>query len=369
MAKVENISFAENFPISFAGLEKEAEKVMGAGGFGYVQSGAGGEETLRKNTESFAKYSIVPRMLRDVSVPDTSVTLFGKTYPYPVFLAPIGMQRLEHKEGEIASARAAATYGIPFIQSTVSSYSIEEVAAATGNSSKWFQLYWSNHEEAAFNMVSRAEEAGYEAIVLTVDTVMMGWREADLRNNFSPLKLGYGKANYESDPVFMSSLKDGDVVQGILDNIHHPTLSWEHVARLKERTNLPILLKGILHPEDAKLAVEKGIDGIIVSNHGGRQLDGVTAAIDALGPISKEVNGRIPVLFDSGIRRGSDVVKALALGADAICLGRPYVYGLAIGGQAGVEKVLANFIEETKVSLSLAGVCSLKDIDGLQLLR
>jgi isopentenyl diphosphate isomerase/L-lactate dehydrogenase-like FMN-dependent dehydrogenase len=369
MAKVENISFAESFPISYTELEKEAEKKMGAGGFGYVQSGAGGEETLRKNTESFAKYSIVPRMLRDVSVPDTSVTLFGKTYPYPIFLAPIGMQRLEHEEGEIASSRAAAVYHVPFIQSTVSSYSIEEIAAATGSSPKWFQLYWSNHEETAFNMVRRAEEAGYEAIVLTVDTVMMGWREADLRNNFSPLKLGYGKANYESDPVFMSSLKDGDVVQGILDNIHHPTLSWEHVARLKEKTNLPILLKGILHPEDAKLAVDKGLDGIIVSNHGGRQLDGVTAAIDALEPIAKAVNGRIPVLFDSGIRRGSDAVKALALGADAVCLGRPYVYGLAIGGQAGVEKVLANFIEETRVSLSLAGVSSLKEIAGLKLIR
>lgn len=369
MAKVENISFAENFPISFKELEEEAEKVMGAGGFGYVQSGAGGEETLKKNIESFAKYSIVPRMLRDVSVPDISVNLFGKTYPYPVFLAPIGMQRLEHSEGELASARAAASFGIPFIQSTVSSYSIEEVANATGTSPKWFQLYWSNYEDAAFSMVRRAEESGYEAIVLTVDTVMMGWREADLRNNFSPLKLGYGKANYESDPVFMATLHDGDVVQGILDNIHHPTLSWEHIARLKEKTSLPILLKGILHPEDARLAVEKGIDGIIVSNHGGRQLDGVIAAIDALGPVVKEVKGRIPVLLDSGIRRGSDVVKALALGADAVCLGRPYVYGLAIGGQAGVEKVLANFIEETKVSLSLAGFGSLKEMAGLQLIR
>lgn len=369
MIQAEKSSLVENFPISFSELEAEAERKMSAGGFGYVRSGAGGEETLRKNTESFSKYSIVPRMLRNVSTPYTSVTFFGKTYPYPIFLAPVGMQRLAHEEGELASAKAAAIYQLPFIQSTVSSYAIEDVAAATCGSPKWFQLYWSNHEEVSFNMVRRAEEAGYEAIVLTVDTVIMGWREMDLRNNFSPLKLGFGKANYETDPVFMSSLPNGDVVQGILDNIHHPSLNWEHVARLKEKTDLPILLKGILHPEDAKLAIENGIDGIIVSNHGGRQLDGATGAIDALPQIARKVKGRIPVLFDSGIRRGSDIVKALALGADAVCLGRPYIYGLAVGGQAGVEKVLANFIEETKVSLSLSGVSSVKNIADLQLIR
>ena len=367
---LQNISSSESFPISFKELEQEAKQKMSVGGFGYVRSGAGNEETLRKNEESFSKLSFLPRFLRDVSELDTSVQLFGRTYPYPIFLAPVGMQKLAHQEGEIASAKAAATHRVPFVLSTVSSYSIEDVANATGNSPKWFQLYWSNNEEISFNMVKRAEEAGYEAIVLTVDTCMLGWRVEDMRNRFSPLKLGLGKANYEADPVFLRSLENQDaesIIQGILNNIHHPTLNWKHVAALKERTSLPILLKGILHPEDARLAIENGVDGIIVSNHGGRQLDGVNAAIDALPLIVEEIKGAVPVLFDSGIRRGTDVVKALALGADAVFIGRPFIYGLAVDGQNGVEKVLANFIEETKVSISLAGISSVKDLPALKI--
>ncbi|MBZ5752837.1 alpha-hydroxy acid oxidase [Metabacillus rhizolycopersici] len=367
---LQNISSSEYFPITYKELEQEAKQTMSVGGFGYVRSGAGNEETLRKNEESFSKLSFLPRFLRDVSELDTSVQLFGRTYPYPIFLAPVGMQKLAHKEGEIASAKAAATHRVPFVLSTVSSYSIEDVANATGDSPKWFQLYWSNNEEISFNMVKRAEEAGFEAIVLTIDTPMLGWRVEDIRNRFSPLKLGLGKANYEADPVFLRSLENQDaesIIHGILNNINHPTLNWKHVAALKERTSLPILLKGILHPEDARLAVENGIDGIIVSNHGGRQLDGVISAIDALPLIVEEVKGAVPVLFDSGIRRGTDVVKALALGADAVFIGRPFIYGLAVDGQNGVEKVLANFIEETKISISLAGISSVKDLPALKI--
>lgn len=367
---LQNISSSEYFPITYKELEQEAKQTMSVGGFGYVRSGAGNEETLRKNEESFSKLSFLPRFLRDVSELDTSVQLFGRTYPYPIFLAPVGMQKLAHKEGEIASAKAAATHRVPFVLSTVSSYSIEDVANATGDSPKWFQLYWSNNEEISFNMVKRAEEAGYEAIVLTIDTFMLGWRVEDMRNRFSPLKLGLGKANYEADPVFLRSLENQDtesIIQGILDNIHHPTLNWKHVAALKKQTSLPILLKGILHPEDARLAVENGIDGIIVSNHGGRQLDGVNAAIDALPLVVEEIKGAVPVLFDSGIRCGTDVVKALALGADAVFIGRPFIYGLAVDGQNGVAKVVANFIEETKVSISLAGISSVKDLPTLKI--
>ncbi|MCZ2260349.1 alpha-hydroxy-acid oxidizing protein [Sporosarcina sp. G11-34] len=342
---------------------------MAAGAFGYVQSGAGGEETLQRNIASFSKYAIVPRFLKDVSTLDTSITLFGRTYPYPLLIAPVGMQKIAHVDGEIATAKAAAAIGIPFIQSTVSSYSIEEIAEATADSPKWFQLYWSStDEEISYSMVKRAEEAGYEAIVLTVDTVVIGWREEDVRNQYSPLKQGFGKANYETDPVFMSSIPMNDfdsVIQGILDNIQHPALNWEKVAELKKRTSLPILLKGILHPEDAKLAVANGIDGIIVSNHGGRQLDGVIASIDALPAIVEAVEGKMPILFDSGIRRGSDIVKAIALGADAVLIGRPFMYGLAVGGQKGVEKVLENMLQEMKVSISLAGVTKLKDLRNL----
>ncbi|WP_205439591.1 alpha-hydroxy-acid oxidizing protein [Peribacillus alkalitolerans] len=369
---LQNISSTDYFPVSFEELEQQAIQKMSQGGFGYVRSGAGGEQTLRKNQESLSKLSIVPRVLRDVSKLDTSISLFGRTYVQPFLLAPVGMLKLAHEEGDIAVAKAAAAHQIPYVQSTVSSFSIEEVAEASLNSPKWFQLYWSNNEEISFSMVKRAEKAGYEAIILTVDTVMLGWREEDMRNRFSPLRLGVGKANYETDPVFSSSLAsldDESVIQGILDNVHHPSLNWTHIARLKKITSLPILLKGILHPEDALLAIENGVDGIIVSNHGGRQLDGVISAIDALPPIVRSVNGQIPVLFDSGIRRGSDIVKALALGAKAVFIGRPYVYALAIGGQVGVERVISNYIQDTKVSLSLAGVSSVKELPTINIVH
>ena len=366
---LQNINLDEPSPISFIELEKIAKEEMSPGAFGYVQSGAGGEETLLKNTSSFSKYSIVPRFLNDVSELDTSVTLFGRKYPTPLLIAPVGMQIIAHKDGDIATAKAAAAFGIPFIQSTVSGYSIEEIAKATGNSPKWFQLYWSStNDEISYSMVKRAEESGFEAIVLTVDTVMLGWREEDVRNSYSPLKQGFGKANYETDPVFLSSIPTNDfddIIQGILDNVYHPSLDWEKVAELKKRTSLPVLLKGILHPDDARKAIANGIDGIVVSNHGGRQLDGVIASIDALPSIAEAVEGKIPVLFDSGIRRGSDVVKAIALGADAVLIGRPFMYGLAADGQKGVENVLENIYQEMKVSLSLSGVTKLNDIRDL----
>lgn len=366
---LQNINTEKTVPSAFEELEAIAKEKMSVGAFGYVQSGASGEETLHKNVSSFSKYSIVPRFLNDVSELDTSVRLFDRTYPTPLLAAPVGVQGIAHEAGEVAAAKATANFGIPFIQSTVSSYSIEDIAEATGDSPKWFQVYYtSQNPEISYSMIERAEKAGYEAIVLTVDTVMLGWREEDVRNQYSPLKLGYGKANYETDPVFLSSLKSNDfesVIQAIVDNVYHPTLDWKKVAELKKRTSLPLLLKGILHPEDARQAVSNGIDGLIVSNHGGRQLDGVIASIDALPAIAEAVDGQVPILFDSGIRRGSDIVKALALGADAVCIGRPLVYGLAADGQKGVEQVLENLYEEMKVSLSLSGVTNLKDIRDL----
>lgn len=369
---LDTISSTENFPINFNELEQAAKEKLAAGPFGYIRSSAGGEETYRKNTESFAKYSIVPRFLTDVSALNTEVTIFGRTYPHPLFIAPVGVNKIAHEDGEIAVAKAAAKYEFPYIQSTVSSYSIEEIAAVTEGSSKWYQLYWSQNKEISFSMIKRAEEAGYEAIVLTVDTVMLGWREEDIRNQFSPLKRGFAKGNYASDPVFMAALPDHEeetIINSIIENIYHPSLNWDNIAELKERTSLPILIKGILHPDDAKLAIEKGIDGIIVSNHGGRQLDGVIASIDALPSIVDAVAGRIPVLFDSGIRRGSDAVKALALGATAVCIGRPFLWGLASGGQVGVERVLENFLQETKVSISLSGVRNLNELHKLKIVK
>lgn len=371
-AFIENLVSTDAFPFSAEELEAVAKEKLSAGAFGYIRSGAGGEETLRKNVSSFEKYNIVPKYLNDVSVADTSIELFDHTYAYPFLLSPIGMLKITHEDAEIAVAKAAKKYDVPYIQSTVSSYSIEEVAAASEDSPKWFQLYWSNNENISYSMVKRAEAAGYEAIVLTIDTFMFGWREEDMRNRFSPLREGFGKANYVTDDVFLAELKKDDhdsIIQEILKNIYHPSLNWKHVAALKKQTKLPILLKGILHPSDARLAIESGVDGIIVSNHGGRQLDGVISSVDALPLVAEEVGGEVPVLLDSGIRRGADVVKALALGADAVLYGRPYVYGLAIGGQTGVEKVLQNFIEETKVSLALSGAANVKAARNIHIVK
>lgn len=367
-----NIDNHTKYPIDFKELEQEAREALEPGPFGYIRSSAGGEETYNKNISSFSKYSIVPRFLTDVSSLNTEVTILGHTYPHPLFIAPVGVNKIAHEDGEIAVAKAAAKFNFPYIQSTVSSYSIEEIAAATPGSSKWFQLYWSSNKEIAFSMARRAEAAGYKAIVLTVDTVMLGWREEDIRNQFSPLKRGYGQGNYATDPVFMAYLTEQSqeaIVDSILENIYHPTLNWNDITELRNHTSLPILIKGILHPDDAKLAIEKGIDGIIVSNHGGRQLDGVIASIDALSGIVEAVNGSIPVLFDSGVRRGSDAVKALALGATAVCIGRPFVWGLAAGGQKGVERVLENFLQETKVSISLAGVRNMEELRNMLVIK
>lgn len=369
---LKNITAQAPFPICFADLEKAVAEKIEAGPFGYIRSGAGGEQTLRNNRAAFEKYSIVPRFLNDVSNVDTSVHLFGKTYPTPLLFAPVGMNGMVHDEGELAVARAAQFLNIPYIQSTVSTFALEEVAQAAPSATKWFQLYWSTNEEIAFNMAARAEEAGFEAIVLTVDTVMLGWREEDVRNQFSPLKLGYARGNYMNDPVFTATLPDDSFesyVQGVLQNVFHPTLNWEHVRELKKRTNLPILLKGILHPEDAKHAIDNGIDGIIVSNHGGRQLDGVIGSLDALPAIVKVVNGQIPIILDSGVYRGMDALKALALGANAVAIGRPFVYGLALEGQQGVEKVMTNLYDELKVSIALAGATSVKGLRNITLVK
>lgn len=369
---LKNITAQAPFPICFADLEKAVAEKIEAGPFGYIRSGAGSEQTLRNNRAAFEKYSIVPRFLNDVSNVDTSVHLFGKTYPTPLLFAPVGMNGMVHDEGELAVARAAQFLNIPYIQSTVSTFALEEVAQAAPSATKWFQLYWSTNEEIAFSMAARAEEAGFEAIVLTVDTVMLGWREEDVRNQFSPLKLGYARGNYMNDPVFTATLPDDSFesyVQGVLQNVFHPTLNWEHVRELKKRTNLPILLKGILHPEDAKHAIDNGIDGIIVSNHGGRQLDGVIGSLDALPAIVKVVNGQIPIILDSGIYRGMDALKALALGANAVAIGRPFVYGLALEGQQGVEKVMTNLYDELKVSIALAGATSVKGLRNITLVK
>ena len=369
---LKNIQGDKPFPICFDDLEKAVADKLPAGPYGYIRSGAGGEQSLRNNRNAFAKYSIVPRFLTDVSEPDTSIELFGKTHPTPFLFAPVGMNRMAHEDGELAVVRAAQRLGMPYIQSTVSSCSLEEVAEAAPDHTKWFQLYWSTNEEIAYSMAARAEHAGFEAIVLTVDTVMLGWREEDVRNQFSPLKLGLARGNYMNDPVFTASLKDDSFdsyVEGVLANIFHPALNWEHVRELKSRLRVPLLIKGILHPEDARLAMEAGVDGIIVSNHGGRQLDGVIGSLDALPAVAEAVDGRIPVLLDGGVYRGIDALKALALGATAVCIGRPFVYGLAYDGENGVHQVMQNLYSEFKVSMGLAGQRTVAGLRTVALIR
>ncbi|MCR8847571.1 lactate 2-monooxygenase [Rossellomorea sp. SC111] len=358
-----------SIPFRFEELEQKAREKLEDGPFYYVAGGAGGEETMRANRSALDRWQIVPRMLNNVENRDLKVTLFGETYPSPLLLAPIGVQSIVHPDGELASARAAASMNVPFIASSASTSSMEELASVMGDSPRWFQLYWSNDLEIAASMLKRAEASGYSAIVVTLDAPMMAWREYDLENAYLPFLTGEGVGNYVSDPVFRSKLKDPPEVDGSAAAIlwsqvfGNASLTWDDLDFLREHTRLPILLKGILHPDDAKLAVDLGMDGIIVSNHGGRQVDGAIGALDSLPVICDVVNGRIPVLFDSGIRRGADVVKAMALGADSVLIGRPYMYGLTLAGEQGVKDVIRNILADLDLTLALSGQSSITECD------
>jgi isopentenyl diphosphate isomerase/L-lactate dehydrogenase-like FMN-dependent dehydrogenase len=264
---------------------------------------------------------------------------------------------------------------VPFILSTAASHSIEQVAKAMGASSRWYQLYWPRDRELASSFVNRAEEAGYGAIAVTLDTWLLGWRPRDLEHAYLPFLKGEGVANYWSDPVFRAALKRppeedlGAAVGLWAEQFANPSVTWAELAWLREQTGLPILLKGILHPEDARRALAAGMDGLIVSNHGGRQVDGSTGALDALPEVCAVAGGEVPVLFDGGIRTGADVFKALALGAQAVCVGRPYVWGLAVDGRQGVEHVLRCLLAELDLTLALSGYTRIEELDGAAMTR
>jgi lactate 2-monooxygenase len=330
----------------------------------YVFAGTGAEHTMRANRDAFERYRIVPRMLRDVATRDLAVELLGTSMPAPLLLAPIGVQKVVHEDGELATARAAAALGVPMIASTNSHFTLEEIAEAGGEAPRWFQLYWPNDRELARSFVERAGAAGYGAIVLTVDTFVPGWKSRDLQQAWLPFLNGMGIANYFSDPVFRAGLErppeedQGAATGHFLGVQANPSLTWDDLAWLRDVTELPILIKGIQHVEDAREAARRGIDGIIVSNHGGRQVDGAIGSLDALPPIAEAVGGELTILFDSGIRGGADVIKALALGADAVCIGRPYVWGLALSGQAGVGTVLRMVLAELDLTMALCGYTS-----------
>jgi lactate 2-monooxygenase len=359
-------------PIPLAQLEKKAAEILSPQAYDYVAGGASGERTMRANLAAFDRWRIVPRMLRDVSERDLSIELLGRTLPAPVLLGPVGVQGILHADADLASARAAASLGIPFVLSTVSSRSIEDVAQAMGTSKalRWFQLYWGKDHELTSSMLRRAEQSGYSALVVTLDTAMLGWRERDLQHPHLPFLLGQGLANYFSDPVFRARLKqppEADPAAAIrlwATLFSNTALTWRDLEWLRQQTGLPILLKGILDPEDARRSLGCGVDGIIVSNHGGRQVDGAIAALDALPAVVAAAEQKIPVLFDSGIRYGSDAIKAIALGARAVLLARLYLWGLAVAGEQGVRDVVQNFLADFDLTLGLSGYKSCAELDA-----
>jgi lactate 2-monooxygenase len=362
-------------PVAIEDWEAEARKKLADGPYFYVAGGAGSGDTMQANRNAFDKWRIVPRMLRDVSQRNIQVSLFGQTLPAPILLAPVGVQSIVHAEAELASAKAAAELGLPFVASTASSRRLEDIAVAMNDAPRWFQLYWGRDKEVTASLLGRAERAGYQAIVVTLDTSLLSWREQDLRNAYLPFIQAEGIANYLSDPAFCSKLAKSPTediqaaVMYFLSIFSNPTLTWDDLAFLREHTQLPIVLKGILHPDDAKLALDHGVDGLIVSNHGGRQVDGAIGALDALPGVCAVIRDRIPVLMDSGIRRGADVAKAIALGARAVLVGRPYMYGLAVAGEVGVRRVMRHLLADFDLTLALCGRKSLAELDSSVLER
>ena len=394
-------------PTDSTQLEERARETMSRKAYAYIAGGAGTGATMRANRAAFDRHRIVPRMLRDVSRRDLSVELFGRRLDAPLLLDPIGVLEMVDRGADLTVAKAARAAGVPMVFSNQASRPMEECARALGDSPRWFQLYWSTSNELVESFVGRAEACGCEAIVVTLDTTLLGWRTHDLDLAYLPFLEGKGIAQYTSDPVFrrlldepplpsetpdppqprptpqairtlvqlvraypapfVQALRSGHAraaVQNFTRIYSRPSLRWEDLAFLRERTQLPILLKGILHPDDARMAIDAGMDGIVVSNHGGRQVDGATATLDALPGIAEAVAGRVPVLLDSGIRTGADVFKAVALGATAVLLGRPYVYGLSIAGEAGVREVIDNVLSELDLTLGLSGYASLADLSA-----
>jgi len=348
-------------------LEEVARERLDPDPFGYVAGSAGTESTARANRAAFDRWRIVPRFLRDVSHRDLSCEILGTPFPAPIALAPVGVQGIVHPDAELAVARAAGELAVPMVLSTVSTYPLEEVAG-TGNGPKWFQLYWPRDKEVAASLIGRAKSAGFRALVVTLDTFILAWRPRDLSRAYLPFLHRMGLANYETDPAFLDGLSaspDDDPSGSVMrwmSMFGDPAKSWGDLVWLREQWDGPILLKGVLHPDDARKAADAGMDGVVVSNHGGRQIDGEIASLDALPEVVAAVGDRMTVLFDSGIRTGSDVIKALALGAKAVLVGRPFVYGLGLAGEDGVRHVLRSLLAEFDLSMALSGCRTLDDL-------
>jgi lactate 2-monooxygenase len=366
-------------PFGWREMEAAAYAAMTPGAIGYVAGGAGGEDTMAANRAAFDRWRLVPRMLRGIPAARShETTVLRTTMPAPVMLAPVGVLSIVHADAEAAVARAAARLGVPFVVSTASSTTMEDIAAAGeqagAGSPRWYQLYWPSDRDLAASFVARAEAAGYEALVVTLDTWQLGWRPRDLSQAYLPFLQSEGVANYFVDPVFRKGLEktpeedSGPAVLKFVGLFNNPTLTWDDLAWLREQTSLPIVLKGIQHPDDVRRAADAGVQGLVCSNHGGRQVDGAIGSLDAL-PSLVEAAGELPVLFDSGIRTGADACKALALGAAAVLLGRPYVHGLALAGEEGVHHVLRCFLADLDLQAGLAGHASVSELGRDSLVR
>ncbi|WP_413464436.1 alpha-hydroxy-acid oxidizing protein [Dietzia sp. PP-33] len=399
-------------PTSAEKLEAAARRALlrrpgGRRAWAYVYGGAGSGLTMAANREALDRRRLVPRVLRDTAERDLSTQVLGKTLPAPVIVAPIGAAGLVRRHADVHVGRAAAERELPYILSSQGSSPMESTAAAMKDGPRWFQLYWSKDEQLVDSFISRAEAIGAGALVVTLDTTTLGWRPWDLDLGSLPFTRGVGIAQYTSDPRFAEMVaervaqeagEDPDpvtvtpkavltllemarnhpggfrgnlrapetraAVQTFLDTFSNPSLNWDHIATLRERTRLPVVLKGVLHPEDARRAFDSGVDAVMVSNHGGRQVDGSIGTLDALVRIREAVGPEPTLLLDSGIRNGTDVVKAMACGADAVTLGRPHIYGLAIAGQQGVGEVLDNLLAEIDLTLSLCGASSWDEVDA-----
>lgn len=363
------VSGESPWPVSAAEWEARAAETLEPGPFDYIAGGAGSEATMRANLEAFDRRRLRPRMLTGNVERDISVEILGTRSPAPFLLAPIGVLSIAHAEGELAVARGATATGVPMVLSSAASHSMEDVAEAMGDGPRWFQLYWVNDREVTISLVERAAASGYAAIVVTLDTLTLGWRPRDLGHAYLPFVTGEGCAQFFSDPVFRSRLErppEEDLLAAavtMLATFGNLGLTWDDLRWLRERTQLPLLVKGILRADDADRARDCGVDGVVVSNHGGRQVDGAVAALDALVEVREALGPDAVVLMDSGIRTGADVLKALALGADAVLLGRPYAYGLAVGGQEGVETVIRHVMAEIDLTLALSGGVRASDLD------
>ncbi|MGW2228517.1 alpha-hydroxy acid oxidase [Streptomyces formicae] len=354
--------------LCLADVERAAAAVLPADVRDFVAGGSGTETTLDANRAALDRVFLVPRVLRDVSECSTRAELLGRPYRMPVALAPVAYQRLLHPEGELAAARAAKAAGVPFTASTLSSVPVEQLTAIGG--SVWFQLYWLRDPGRSLDLVDRAADAGAEAVVLTVDVPWMGRRLRDVRNRFAlPDQVRAAHLDGGPSAAHRAPSGAGSALAAHTGAAFSPALTWSAVAQVRERTRLPLVLKGVLAPEDAVRAVECGVDAVVVSNHGGRQLDGAVPSADALPAVVAAVADRCEVLLDSGVRSGTDVLRALALGASGVLIGRPPLWGLALAGERGVRHVLDLLAEELKDALGLAGCADVSTATHLRTMR